>query len=143
MNLFQVSYWSYFLSIGHTSCLFHTFLGSPVLVTQQQSYFLHKMVQSHLCTDGSSLKDLFYILHHFCLSLQLDRLHAQVNDYTHPCVELYTHTHRTVHTHTELYTHPCVLCRTVHTSMCIAVSYQCVELYIIMFLYTLHGIYTL
>lgn len=40
--------------------------------------YLHQLVQSRLCSEDGSLHDLFVTLHHFCLSLQLDCLHAEV-----------------------------------------------------------------
>uniref|UniRef100_A0A1X7SWS4 Mediator of RNA polymerase II transcription subunit 14 n=3 Tax=Amphimedon queenslandica TaxID=400682 RepID=A0A1X7SWS4_AMPQE len=56
----------------------HALSGSPVLVTEQQRLYLLQLVQSRLCSVDGNLNDMFNTLHHFCLSLQLDCLHAEV-----------------------------------------------------------------
>jgi hypothetical protein len=52
--------------------------GSPVLITYQQHFYLHQLIQSRLCSEDGSLSDMFNVLHYFCLSLQLDCLQVQI-----------------------------------------------------------------
>eukprot|EP00118_Oscarella_pearsei_P013537 m.109132 g.109132 ORF g.109132 m.109132 type:complete len:329 (+) comp37342_c0_seq8:700-1686(+) len=47
------------------------------LIHQSQVGFLHNLAQSRLFTDADPLVDLYYCLHFFCLSLQLDILYTQ------------------------------------------------------------------
>jgi mediator of RNA polymerase II transcription subunit 14 len=47
------------------------------LVHQKQLQFLHHLVQSRLFTDSDELLDMYNCLHAFCVSLQLEVLHAQ------------------------------------------------------------------
>ncbi|XP_060689533.1 mediator of RNA polymerase II transcription subunit 14 [Hemiscyllium ocellatum] len=48
------------------------------LVHSMQINFIHRLVQSRLFADVKPLQDMYNCLHSFCLSLQLEVLHSQV-----------------------------------------------------------------
>ena len=49
------------------------------LIHPTQVNYIHQLVQSRLFANEQPLKDLFDLLHTFCLSLQLEVLHAQAS----------------------------------------------------------------
>ena len=71
----------------------------PVLLQEQQKLYLHQLIQSRLYSEDRPLQDCYECIHSFCLALQLDCLHSQVNQLSSDIyggylkVEEYCHDH--------------------------------------------------